>query len=279
MDFFNYKLFSLTENIDITVKSIIILALGYVFARVFSYIVTRILKTFFQSRNVDQGRSYTITTIVKYLIYVVVFFIALQLIGIQTYLWAGSAALLVGVGLGLQKTFNDFVCGIILLVDGTIEVGDVLNFEQTRGQVKYIGLRVSKIVDIENHIHIVPNSMIVNNKIENYTQHHLPTRFSLDVRVAYGTEPREIEQILLEILKPFNSYRIDFRPSIFLKSFEDYGMVFQLNFYTTEAFRIEKIKSDIRKEVAAVFIQKGINMPNPQRDIWIRSEKNGNKTD
>ena len=156
MEFFDYQLMKINDEIIITVRSIILIFAGYVLARLVQSLVRRVLRAYFNRRGIDIGRSYTIITLVKYVIYVLSFFIILQLVGIKmNYVLAGSAALLVGVGIGLQNTFNDFFSGIILLVDGTIEVGDVLSLQNTRAKVKYIGIRTSKLENIDNPVPIL----------------------------------------------------------------------------------------------------------------------------
>jgi len=118
LDFLDYVLFKINDDIEFTVGSLILIVLGYLFAKLIAFLIRRLLKAYFKRRNVDIGRSYTIITLVKYIIYIVTFLTVINLLGIRlNYLLAGSAALLVGVGIGLQSTFNDFFSGLILLIE------------------------------------------------------------------------------------------------------------------------------------------------------------------
>jgi small-conductance mechanosensitive channel len=272
MEIINYELFKLGENVTITVGSIIFLLFGIVIARILNSVVRRVLKAFFNKRSVDVGRSYTILTLVKYFIYAVVFITIINVIGIKlNYLLAGSAALLVGIGIGLQGTFNDFFSGIILLIDGTIEVGDVLQVNDQIGRVKFIGLRTSKIETLDAHIIIFPNSQLVNNQVNNLTHKQSPIRLSVDIGVSYGSDIRQVENTLLEVVKQFSKFKMNYTPSVFLVSYGDSSINFKLYFFSSEVFRSDKIRSDVRKAIWIAFKREGIQIPFPQRDVWIKN--------
>ncbi len=272
MEIINYELFKLGENVTITVGSIIFLLFGIVIARILNSVVRRVLKAFFNKRSVDVGRSYTILTLVKYFIYAVVFITIINIIGIKlNYLLAGSAALLVGIGIGLQGTFNDFFSGIILLIDGTIEVGDVLQVNDQIGRVKFIGLRTSKIETLDAHIIIFPNSQLVNNQVNNLTHKQSPIRLSVDIGVSYGSDIRQVENTLLEVVKQFSKFKMNYTPSVFLVSYGDSSINFKLYFFSSEVFRSDKIRSDVRKAIWIAFKREGIQIPFPQRDVWIKN--------
>ncbi len=271
----DFTLFKINEEIIISVRSIILIIIGYALTKLIVYLVRRVLKAYLNTRKIDVGRSYTIVTLVKYIIYIIAFLTVVNLLGIKlNYLLAGSAALLVGVGIGLQSTFNDFFSGIILLIDGTLEVGDILRIEDKNYKVKYIGLRTSKMIDIRNHLHIIPNSLLVNNKVDNLSDAKLPIQFFVDVGVAYDSDIKQVELLLLEVVKPFNKYKMSYLPNVFLVEYADSSIKFRLTFYTNEIFRIEKTLSDIRKEIFFSFQKNGIEIPFPQQDIWLRSNEN-----
>lgn len=273
MEFLDYILFRINKDIEISVRSLILIIIGYLLTRAIIYGIGRVLKAYFQRRNIDIGRSYTIMTLVKYLIYIIAFLTIINLLGIKlNYLLAGSAALLVGVGIGLQSTFNDFFSGLIILVDGTLEVGDILLINDKQFKVKYIGLRTSKMMDIRNHLHIVPNSQLINNKVDNLSDSKLPIRFSIKVGVAYGTDIKKVEEVLLKVIAPFNKYKMSYLPSVFLADYGDSALIFQLNFYSEDTFFIEKTLSDIRKEIYFAFEKEQISIPFPQTDVWIKGE-------
>ena len=272
-EFLDIVLWRINENISFTVGSIIFIIMGFLIARVINYLLRKVLNAYFKKRSVDIGRSYTVLQLLKYLVYVIVTITTLSIIGIKlTYLMAGSAALLVGIGIGLQQTFNDFFSGLILLVDGTMEVGNVLIFNNDYAKVKFIGLRVSKIQNRDGHIIIIPNSVLVNNTVDNLSHHQHPIRFHVEIGVSYKSDIQKVENVLLEVVKPYNKYKMNYTPSVFLVGFGDSSINFKLYFYSDQLFFIEKHKSDLRKDVFQALAKNNIEIPFPQRDLWLKTE-------
>lgn len=274
-DFLNYELLRINEDITLTIGSILFIILGFLLAKVINFVLLRILKAYFKKRAVDVGRSYTILQLLKYFIYVVILLSTLSIIGIKlTYLMAGSAALLVGVGIGLQQTFNDFFSGIILLVDGSVEVGDILHINNNYGKVKFIGLRASKIETRDGHNLIIPNSKLINNAVNNLTNKGNPIRFHVDVAVSYKSDIQLVEKILLDVIKPYNKFKMNFTPAVHLHTYGESSIDFKLYFYSKQVFLIDKHLSDIRKDIIHAFHKNNIEIPFPQRDLWIKKDEN-----
>jgi len=198
----------------------------------------------------------------------------METIGIKvTVLIAGSAALLVGIGLGLQQTFNDIVSGTILLSERSIKVGDVLEIDKDVVRIQEIGLRTSKGINRDEISLIIPNSLITTNKVINWSHQARKTRFKINVGVAYGSDVDLVMKILkestLEHPDMFDENVIDIR-------FLDFGnssLDFQILFFSENIFRIEKVKSDIRKIINRKFIENKISIPFPQMDVHVKSEK------
>ncbi|HMP29608.1 MAG TPA: mechanosensitive ion channel, partial [Saprospiraceae bacterium] len=134
-NFLEYTLFKY-GTYELTLSSLIVSILIFISARLIIYSTNRVLKSYLQSKNVDYGRSYSIRTMVKYVIYTIAFLFILNTFGAKlSVLLLGSAGLLVGIGFGLQHTFADFLSGIILLIEGNISVGDVMDINGIIGQV------------------------------------------------------------------------------------------------------------------------------------------------
>ena len=171
MNFWDFPLIRLSQN-AITPLDIVEVILILLIARFIIWFTTKVLlKRIFERNRVDIGRKYAVVQLIKYVVYTFTLMICLQALGIDlSILWAGSAALLVGLGLGLQQTFNDLFSGIILLGEGTVEVDDVLELEGNVGRVVSIGLRTSKLVNRDGIDLIVPNSLLVTKKVINWSQ-------------------------------------------------------------------------------------------------------------
>lgn len=223
------------------------------------------------SKKFDTGTAYAIYQIVKYFIWVIAFGFILETIGIRlTVLIAGSAALLVGVGLGLQQTFNDVVSGVILLSERSIKIDDILQIDGDIVKIQDIGLRTSKGLNRDQISIIIPNSLITTNKVINWSHQTKHNRFRIKIGVAYGSDIDLVSEVLKEAA--MENVNVDKRDGVEVQllDFADSSLNFQLLFYSEEIFRIEKIKSDIRKVIVRKFNDNGIVIPFPQRDLHIK---------
>ena len=136
-------------------------------------ILVLIKKTLFRKRKInefDKGNAYALFQIIRYVIWVIAVGLVLETIGIKvTVLIAGSAALLVGIGLGLQQTFNDVLSGIILLSEKSIKIDDILEIDGDIVKMQSIGLRTSKGLNTDDISIIIPNSLITTDKVINWS--------------------------------------------------------------------------------------------------------------
>ena len=233
-----------------------------------------IRKTLFSRRNkkLDIGASYALLQIIKYILWVIAIGLVLDTLGIKlTVLIAGSAALLVGVGLGLQQTFNDILSGIILLSEKSIKIEDVLEIDGDIVKIQSIGLRTSKALNTDDVSIIIPNSLITTNKVINWSHQTTKARFRIDVGVAYGSDIdlviKVLEESAIEHPDIFNRGSIEAR----LVNFGNSSLDFQVLFYSEQIFRISKVKSDIRRSISRKFAANDIAIPFPQMDLHLRS--------
>lgn len=268
----NYTLLTL-DGYALSVKAILIAIGVLVFTRVLITALKRfILQPFFRRNGVDLGRSYAVTQIIAYILYTAGLIAALGVLGIQfSVLWGAAAALLVGIGLGLQQTFNDFFSGLLLLIEGPVEVGNVVEVDGFIGRVVEIGLRTSRVRTRDDIMIIVPNSHLVNDNIINWSAIRSPLRFYIDVGVAYGTDTALVRRTLEEAADDHEDVLERPVPRVMFTDFGDSSLNFRLYFYSQEPWKIEFIKSDMRFAVDALFRERGIAIPFPQRDLWLRT--------
>jgi small-conductance mechanosensitive channel len=260
-----------TENFNLTVYhlflSIIIIISTYVLLR----IIRRILRRFEKRERLDVGTGHAIFQIIKYLLWIIAISLTLDTIGIKiTFLLAGSAALLVGLGLGLQQIFQDFISGLALIVEGSLKAGDIVQTSDGEvGRVKEINMRTSKIETRDNIILIVPNSKLINEIVINWSHLEKKTRFKVDVGVAYGSDIELVKKVLLECTDSNTSISSNPVPVVRFINFGDSSLQFQLLFWSTNTFRIEDVKSDLRFMIDKAFREKNIRIPFPQRDVHL----------
>ncbi len=271
----NFKILSL-GNFSLTIGLIISIIIVLILAKLVLALVKKIL---FKKKNISNednvGNLFSLFQVIKYVVWIIAILIILQTIGLKlNMLLAGSAALLVGVGLGLQNTFNDFVSGIILLFEGTIKVGDVLEVEKNVVKIKHLGLRTSEAINRDDITIIIPNSILVTSKVINWSHQTKKTRFRINVGVAYGSDVNLVLKILKE--SALEHPKVNDK-SLINARFIDFGnssLDFELLFFSTDIFRIENIKSDIRQIINQKFIENKITIPFPQMDVYLKNNDN-----
>ncbi|MBU1821783.1 MAG: mechanosensitive ion channel [Bacteroidetes bacterium] len=262
------------KNYEITVFDILLIVLLIAVARALVWFFSNLLRQgFFRRKQVDKGRQEAVIQLIKYLIYVIVIILSLEITGVQlSLLLAGSAALLVGIGLGLQQTFNDLVSGLILLFEGSINIGDIVELDNGLvGRVTEIGLRTSKVETRDSIGIIVPNSRFINNNIINWSHNRSLTRFIIKVGVSYRNDPRQVEAILLDAVKGHTEIAHNPAATVRLMDFGNSGVIYELLFWTYSAWRIEYIKSEIRFVIFENFRQNGIEIPFNQHDLNLKT--------
>jgi small-conductance mechanosensitive channel len=232
----------------------------------------RFIKVQVKSKRFDKGRGHALFQIIKYIIVVLALIGTLDIVGIKiTLLLAGSAALLVGVGLGLQQVFNDIVSGIILLFEGSVSVGDIVELNNIVGKVNSISVRTSKIETRDRIVIIVPNSKLVSDNVINWSHKRDVTRFNIKVGVAYGSDVKLVMKLLVEAAKEHPDIVSNPEPASRLIDFGESSLDFELLFFTKKMFDIEFIRSEIRVSIEEKFNKHHVTIPFPQRDLHLKS--------
>ena len=239
-----------------------------------------ITKKLLLRRRDDMGkpysRHYTLYLLLKYIIWVIAISLILETIGIKiTLLVASSAALMVGLGLGLQQTFNDIVSGVILLMERTVSIGDVMEVEGLIGRVTEMNLRTSRIQTRDGIFIIVPNHKFINEKVINWSHNALAIRFNIKVGVSYKSDVEKVRNVLVdcalshpEVIKD----RDTIKPIVRLVNFGDSSIDFEVLFWSKNIFYIENTKSELRFQIRQAFLDNGIEIPFPQRDLHIKDK-------
>ncbi|SNR31528.1 mechanosensitive ion channel family protein [Lutibacter flavus] len=266
----NFELFSLGEY-TIKVSKLVTILLIFMVTKLVLWLINKAL--FRKYTTLDSGTSYALFKIIKYVIWVVAIAFIFENIGIKvTILLAGSAALLVGVGLGLQQTFNDIISGIILLTERSIKIDDVLEIDNDVVKILSIGLRTSKALNRDDITIIIPNSLITTSKVINWSHQSQKTRFRIDVGVAYGSDVdlviKTLEESAYEHPDITNRDLVEAR----LMHFGNSSLDFELLFFSKNIFRIGKAKSDIRRIINKKFNENNIQIPFPQMDLHFKSK-------
>jgi small-conductance mechanosensitive channel len=273
-DFLNYTLIELGIY-SIKVSAILQLI---VFSVLVFFILKLIRKATFRSKKFDLAKKYAVYGLIRYFLLVFSIFIGLQILGVNlSVLIAGSAALLVGIGLGLQNLFSDFVSGIILLVDSSVKVNDIIEINNIVCRVQKINLRTTTVLTRDDKYIILPNGDLTENQLINWTHSNIASRFEVKIGVDYSSDVLLVMKILKEIGD--NQRGVLKTPEPFVR-FHDYGessLDFILLFWSEEVFRVDNIKSDLRVKINLAFKKHNITVPFPQRVLHVKKGDLENK--
>ncbi len=182
-----------------------------------------------------------------------------------------AGALSVGIGFGLQNIVNNFVSGLILLVERPIQVGDWVIVGEHEGVVKRISVRATEITTFQRSSVIIPNSTFLESPVLNWTHKNLTGRVEVYVTAAYGTDPRKVEETLLETARGHSKVAAIPEPRAIFLAFGDSGLEFVLWAYIHDVNEKFDIGSDLRFAIETAFRESGIEIALPQRDVHIVS--------
>ncbi|WP_420574372.1 mechanosensitive ion channel family protein [Kordia sp.] len=270
-DFLDFVLYT-HGDIKITIKAVVVLIavlLGTQIILKFTRIaITRSLEA------EGKARFKTVFTFLKYFIFSIVIITSLDASGVQiTALLAASTALFVGIGLGMQKLFQDIISGIFILVDRTVTVNDVIEIDKKVGKITEVGLRTTKAITQDEKILVIPNHKFLSEILYNWTQNDVMTRESISVGVAYGTDVDLVKAFLLGIAMQDPAILNEPKPTVFFIDFGDSALKFKLHFYIGDSFHLPEVQSRLRYKVYNTFNENNISIPFPQRDVHVYNSK------
>jgi small-conductance mechanosensitive channel len=238
-----------------------------------SRVTQQLLRTRVLARTkLNAGQQYAVARIGGYTVLVLGLIVGLSTIGVDlTSVTVLAGALGVGIGFGLQNIVNNFVSGLIILFERPIEIGDRVEVGPTAGKVTRIGARSTTIVTNDNILYIVPNSQFISERVVNWTHADPRVRFAVPVGVSYGSNPRTVEKLLLDVADANEHVLKDPAPAVAFIRFGDSALEFELRVWTgTMSDRPTAFKSALYFAIWDSFKKNGIEIPFPQRDLHIK---------
>ena len=208
-----------------------------------------------------------------YLVFVFGLIIGLQSVGLNLSSLAFLTGIIgVGVGFGLQNIVNNFVSGLILLVERPIKVGDRVEIGELTGDIVRIAARSTWVRTNDNVVIIVPNSDFISNRVTNWTANDRRVRINLRLGVSYSSNPVIVRRILLDLAQAQPDILHEPPPDVIFLGFGDSSLDFELRVWTEDSLRTPQIlKSNLFYEIFRSFSEQNIEIPFPQRDIHVRS--------
>lgn len=271
-EIFTTRLLKIGET-PVSLSSIVQLILLLLFV----VFITRACKRVFKKRllvklGIDEGNREAIATIVSYTLGFLGVIVVLQTTGFNLASLAVLAGGLgVGIGFGLQDATKNFVSGLTLLLERKLKVGDFIEFDGLSGFVKEISVRSTLIRTREGGDVVVPNSQLVENRLLNWTYDDFTARIHLSVKVSYSSDPILVTETLLKsaYMEPVVLHNPP--PKVIFKGFGDSSLDFELRVWVNRIDREPDIKSSLNFIIEYNLRQQGIEIPFPQRVLWLQN--------
>lgn len=264
--------FTFSEEISITVKGLIFIAVALIVTSILLKVVRRLVTRKLPDK--DKLKFVTVFTYIRWFVFVVIFLIGMHTAGVNvTAVFAASAALLIGVGLALQTLFQDIISGVFILVDQSVHAGDIIELEGKIGRVIDIRLRTTRAVTVDNKVLVIPNHLYLTNILFNWTENGVETREHVDVGVAYGSDVELVKKVLLDVASKHERILKVPEPTVLFTDFADSSLNFRLVFSLNNSFEKRFVQSDLRFAIDKAFRENKVTIPFPQRDVHLFQNK------
>lgn len=270
------------ESISLTIGeaklSLLSVTKGLVLLIVFLWLATAVSKLaegrLKKSKNLTPSLQVLFAKVIRITLIIIAFVVALNTFGIDLTAFAVfSGAVGVGVGFGLQKVVSNFISGIILLLDNSIKPGDVVVIDNTYGWVNSLSARYVSVITRDGKEHLIPNELLITEKVENWSYSDNNVRLRIPFGVAYESDVEKVIE-LVEAVTMENKRVLEApKPVCMLSEFGDSSINFQLRVWIKDPTNgIGNIKSELLIAIWKTFKAHDINIPFPQRDLHIVSD-------
>ena len=224
-------------------------------------------------KSMDPAARHVAGTLARYLMLLVGLLAIVQTAGIDlTTFNVLAGAVGIGVGFGLQNVVSNFIAGVIIMFERPIRIGDRIVVGGVEGNVVEIGARGTTVVTNDNIAVIVPNSKFITEDVVNWKYTDSSVRFRIPVSVAYGSDARLVERVLLEIADADSDVLKEPVPTVRFMGFGDDGLLIELRAWSASLVdRKGKLVSQLNFAIYERFQNEGIEFPFPQRDLHLKS--------
>jgi len=266
--FFGFQFGEIRISLQTILIALAVFALGLALTR---FVQGWFVKRAFVGRKKDQGLQESIKLGLGYTGFVLAALAGLSYLGLDfSNLAIVAGALSVGIGFGLQSIFNNFVSGLILLVERPIKIGDWISVGGHEGMVKKISVRSTEIETIYRQSVIIPNANLITESVINWMHGNRTCRLDIPVGVSYDTDVRVLRKILLDVGAHHGATLKTPAPIVHFAGFGDSSLDFELRVFLRDAAQRISVASDLRFAIWSALQDAGIVIPFPQRDLHIK---------
>jgi len=259
-------------NSSLSISSLLVFLLLAVVVYGVAHRLSITVKQRFLSQFLDLGMQETASALMKYIFTLVGILIILPFSGIDlSSLAVFAGAIGLGIGLGLQNLANNFLSYVGVLLERPIQIGDFIEVDNLLGSVDRISWRSTTIRTLDQVFVIVPNSRFMESKVVNWSYRQRQCRIHVPVGVDYRSDPNLVRQALLKVAADHPQVLETPAPQVWLRSFEDSALQFELLVWIDNPPDQFRLKSDLNYAIMAEFRRRQIHIPFPQRDLHIRT--------
>ena len=235
-----------------------------------------LLEERFSRGGLDSGARISIGRLIHYALVLVGFMLALFALGFDLKnITILGGALGVGIGFGLQTIVNNFVCGLIMLFERPVKVGDTIELSGQMGRIKKVGLRSTVVQTYDNSEIVVPNSDLITNQVTNWTLGERLSRIRIAVGVAYGSDVQLVMNTLMECATGNPVVLKRPAPKVLFVNFGGSSLDFELRVWVADFDTRLQVTSELHQEIDRRFRELDIEIPFPQTDLHVRSVDEG----
>lgn len=272
----NWHLFT-AGDAEITVRtlatSLLVLLVGVLIARVVSALIGQRL---LQRLHVQKGPAFAIQSLTYYLLLVISLVVALQIaqIPLTAFTFLGGA-LALGIGFGSQNVLNNFISGLIVMIEQPIRVGDLVEIDGYMGVVQKVGARATHVKSYLGNAVIIPNSHLLEQAVINWNHRDDLVRLVVAVGVAYGSDTAKVRELLLRAAAEHQGTHEDPAPDVLFTEFGNDALLFELHSIMHVRSTREKLmaESALRFRIDTLFREADITIAFPQRDVHLDADR------
>jgi potassium efflux system protein len=256
---FGFELGGARISIAAILVAVIVFALGYFLARFFQgWLDRRVLET----AGISGGARHSISTAVGYLGIILAALFAISYTGLDlSNVALVAGALSVGIGLGLQGIVNNFVSGMILLVERPIKVGDWVVVGAEEGIVKKISVRATEIETFDRANVLIPNAAFMSEKVKNWTLHNYSGRIAVTIAANYHGNARQVHDLLLDVAKAHPSVMTNPAPFVYIGDFKGATLDFTLYAFAYDITKAQTLRTELRLQILEAIEKADIETP------------------
>jgi len=258
--------------VDLLLAAVVAIG-GYVLASNLPSLINIIL---LKQGSASEGTRYTVQTLTSYTLVALTVILVLQLLGVRgAQLGWAAAALGVGIGFGLQEIVANFICGLILLFERPIRVGDIITVGDVSGTVSKIRIRATTIREWDRKELVIPNKELITGRLSNWTLSDAMTRLLIVVGVAYGSDTEKARALMCEAAQECPTVLEDPEPFVHFEQFGDSSLNLGLRIFVGSPSDRLSSQTDVLTRIDQKFKDAGIVIAFPQRDVHLFTGEEG----